>query len=79
MCTATLQNELNQSVMGLSDENVRLLIQMAKTMTSDRSSVQGSSQQKPGAVNRSIVGSLPGEVVLAEDFFETPECFKEYV
>ena len=80
MCTAVLQQELNQTVQGMPDANVRLLIEVAKSMRAGGTASDPVGRpQKKGGVNPRILGALKGGLVyMADDFDETPECFKEY-
>ena len=80
MCTAVLQKELTHSVAGLPDSSVRLLIEIAKSMKpATCADVSDGVRNAASGVDKRIVGIFPGEVTIADDFFETPDCFKEYV
>ena len=74
MCTATLKQELNWQIDSLPDENVRLLIEVAKSMNpgeAKESAALNSHKRKAGVLKG-------GLIYMADDFDETPECFKEW-
>ena len=78
MCTATLKQELNQRIDRLPDDSVRLLIQFIDSISLDHSSKEKASRNEESKTYRKP-GILKGSLVLADDFDETPECFKEYM
>ena len=58
-----------------------ILLQFAKFLssTSDTSEVQSPSPADILAKRKKIGGILKGKITIADDFNETPDCFKEYV
>ncbi len=58
-----------------------ILLQFAKFLssTSDTPEVQLSSQTDVLVKRKKISGILKGKITIADDFNETPDCFKEYM
>lgn len=75
----TLQQQALNEITNLSEEDLYQVIQFVNFLRFSKSE-QASVVQKPveGKKYRTR-GGLSGKVVLAEDFHETPDCFKEYV
>ena len=81
MCSTVLKQQLDQRVAGLSDESVRLIIELIDSLRlQEASAVSGKAPVKAEKVSPLILGALEGKLrYMADDFDETPECFKEYV
>ena len=77
MCTAALKQELNQRIDRLPDDSVKLLIQFIDSISSVNAGKSETGQSENPRTYRKP-GALKGNLVLADDFDETPECFKEY-
>ena len=57
-----------------------ILLQFAKFLSSTSDTSEGqSSQAEVLAKRKRIGGILKGKITIADDFNETPDCFKEYV
>lgn len=87
MCTATLKQELDQRVQLLPDSSVRLLIEFLDSLQDEMQAgaPHNQSTTQAGSVNGQTVsstglfGSMRDRIhYIADDFDETPECFKEY-
>ena len=77
MCSTALKDEIYERVEPMTDARARLVIKFIDSLDS---ASQSTGQVDLGAIEReSLFGILPGNTVIAEDFFETPECFKEYM
>ena len=80
MCTVALKQELNQTIDSLSDDSVRLLIEVARHISSGDSTRERNQQSRASAVKQSALGALAGGLLyMADDFDDTPDCFKEYI
>ena len=85
MCTATLKKEFNQVLDQLPSDKASRLLAVAYDMlpagvrlSGERPATQLS--QGSGGLDPSAFGALKGGLVyMADDFDETPECFKEYM
>ncbi len=74
MCSTALKQELDQRMAGLSDESVRLIIELIDSL-----GLPGATARDARAPKRTA-NVLAGKLrYMAEDFDETPECLKEYV
>lgn len=75
----TLRQQALNVITDLSDEDLSQVIQFVNFLHFSKMQ-QSSKTQKPikGKKYRTR-GGLSGKVVLAEDFYETPDCFKEYM
>ena len=80
MCTATLKQELYRQVDNMPDENVRLLIEVAKSMMQSVRNESAWQSEGSAGVEQGILGIFEDRpFFMTDDFCETPECFKEYV
>ena len=85
MCTAALKQEFNQVLDQLPSDKVSRLLAVAYDMLPSASEQANEHTvmgvlQKPGGVDLSAFGALKGGLFyMADDFDETPDCFKEYM
>ena len=80
MSTATLRKELDLRVDRLSDDSLRMLIGFIDSLK-PAVELGGTPDASDGgrAVKRRTNSLAGGLVYMADDFDETPECFKEYM
>ena len=70
------QQKAIKSIESLSEDQLQKLILYIDTLLSGKSKAVGHSSGKD---MKRKPGVLAGPVIMSEDFFETPDCFKEYV
>ena len=77
----TLQQQALRAVQVLPEEKSPVLIEFARflgqTSAADRTTVPQLFEISER--RRALAGVLKGQVRIAEDFSETPACFKEYL
>ena len=79
--TMTLQQQALTTVQMLPEEKVPILIAFASFLNQTNVTDALSRQPTSSLSERrcALSGILKGQIWMAEDFNETPECFKEYV
>ena len=77
----TLQQQAVQAVDLVPEEKLQVLIEFARFLSVRQTPVDVSIEKKEDITEKrkSIAGILKGKIWMADDFNETPECFKEYV
>lgn len=75
----TLQQQVVKEAGLLSDEDLAQVIQFIGFLRFSKSGKSLADIQQAGNRKYRTRGGLPGRVILADDFNETPECFKEYM
>lgn len=77
----TLKEQVIKRVNIMPDEQVRQLLQFADFLFYTHSWTDGAENavRTQKKCRRNLKGIMPGKAVMAEDFDETPDCFKEYV
>lgn len=75
----TLQQQAVKEISLLSDEDLSQVIQFMNFLRFSKRNNSGVEEPQIGQKKYRERGGLSGSVVLAEDFHETPECFKEYI
>ncbi len=72
----TTQQKAIKSIESLSEDQLQKLIVYIDTLLPGKSKIvdhpsDNKTKRKPGV--------FTGQVIMSDDFFETPDCFKEYV
>ena len=75
----TLQQQVVKEAGLLSDEDLAQVIQFIGFLRFSKSRKVSADIQQTGNKKYRTRGGLSGNVILADDFNETPECFKEYM
>lgn len=77
----TLQQEALQAIQVIPDDKLPFLIQFARFLSSsDVPEIIQEDSAKTTAEKRSnMAGILKGKIKMADDFNDTPDCFKEYM
>lgn len=75
----TLLQQVVKEVELLSDEDLVQVIQFMEFLRFPKSGKPSANTQQTGSKKYRIRGGLSGKVILADDFNETPKCFKEYM
>ena len=76
----SLQREAISAVDRVPIERLPILIQFARFLSSPAyETSENNSGQDIALKRKRIAGSLKGKIMMADDFNETPDCFKEYL
>ena len=77
----TLQQQALRAVQVLPEEKLPVLIEFARFLgqTDIAGRMPGQQFSKISERRRALAGVLKGQVKMADDFNETPECFREYL
>lgn len=75
----TLQQQVVKEAGLLSDEELVQVIQFIGFLRFSKSKKPSEDVQQTDSKKYRTRGGLSGKVILADDFNETPECFKEYM
>lgn len=75
----TLQQQVIKEAGLLSDEDLAQVIQFMGFLRFSKSRKPLTDIQQTNGKKYRTRGGLSGRVILADDFNETPECFKEYM
>ena len=75
----TLQQQVVREAELLSDEDLTQVIQFIGFLRFSKSRRPSTDIHQADGKKYRTRGGLSGKVVLADDFNETPECFKEYM
>ena len=76
MTPTELRERAYTKIDALPEDALRIVVDILENMSSEMGESRIDSH---GPISRDSFGILKGKVVLSDDFFETPECFKEYV
>lgn len=74
----TLQQQVMREAELLSDEDLAQVIQFMEFLRFSKSGKPLADIQQTNSKKYRTRGGFSGQVILADDFNETPECFKEY-
>ncbi len=75
----TLLQQVVKEAELLSDEDLVQVILFMEFLRFLKSGKPSADTQQIGSKKYRIRGGLSGKVILADDFNETPQCFKEYM
>lgn len=75
----TLEQQATQAIRTVPKDKLQILIEFAHFLSLPSRSVNLEADRAKVNQKRSILGRAKGKIWMAEDFDETPECFKEYV
>ena len=75
----TLQQQAMKEAELLSDEDLAQVIQFMGFLRFSKSRKPFADIEQTDGKKYRTRGGLSGRVILADDFNETPECFKEYM
>ncbi len=78
MKASTLDQQLSQAISAVPKEKMKFLIEFARFLCTQSSSFEDKSETI-STQRKSIIGRARGEVRMADDFNDTPDCFKEYL
>ena len=78
VCSMTLQQVIKEAGL-LSDEDLAQVIQFMGFLRFSKSRKPLTEIEQTDSKKYRTRGGLSGRVILADDFNETPECFKEYM
>ena len=79
--TSSLQEEAINAIVILPEDRLPILIQFAKFLGSSSYENESEIRSKKNlsAKRKSISGCLNGKIQIADDFNDTPDCFREYL
>ena len=78
----TLQQQAINTIESLPEEKLPMLIQFAHFLVSDDSYETVLEVEEKESINekrKRMFGVLKGKIKMADDFNETPKCFREYI
>lgn len=77
----TLKEQVINKVQLMPDEQMRQLVPFVDFLFYSwrQASPEGTAAAAKGTNRRNLKGIMPGKVIMADDFDETPDCFKEYM
>lgn len=75
----TLQQQAIMEVNLLSEEDLSQVIQFINFLRFTKSKESAAIDLQPDGKRYRTRGGFRGPVILADDFNETPDCFKEYM
>lgn len=77
----SLHNKAIRIIKSLPDDKLSVLIQFADFLNSSSYRSDTASIHRNDLANKrkQLSGSLKGDIFIAPDFNETPDCFKEYM
>lgn len=75
----TLEQQATQAIRTVPKDKLQILIEFAHFLSLPNRSVNMDADKTKADQKRSILGRAKDKIWMAEDFDETPECFKEYI
>ena len=75
----TLQQKAVKEISILSDEDLSQVMQFISFLRFSKTEHVSMAAQESDHKKYRTRGGLRGKVILADDFDETPDCFKEYL
>ena len=75
----TLLQQVVKEAELLSNEDLVQVIQFMEFLRFSKSGKPSADTRQTGSKKYRTRGGLSGKVILADDFDETPKCFKEYM
>ena len=75
----TLQQKAAREISLLSEEELSQVMQFINFLRFSKTDRVSVTEQQPASKKYRSRGGFQGRVILADDFNETPECFKEHL